>query len=118
VRLVLVLALGHVLAAASAAAQAPGLSATTDAKHCAVPADLTLKEALPASSLEPGATSDGACMPATDVAAPVDADVAAAASAKAIVATALAEANQRVASLKFLIGPPPRNMTKGRNPAP
>lgn len=38
----------------------------------------------------------------------------ASASARAVVAQTLAEADRNAASLKFEVGPPPRNMTKGR----
>jgi hypothetical protein len=65
--------------------------------------------------------SEAVCMPPiapADAAAPIGPDEIAAASARGVVAATLAEANRRVANLKFVIGPPPRNMTKGRNPAP
>ena len=42
----------------------------------------------------------------------------ASASARQAVAQTLAEADRNAASLKFEVGPPPRNMTKGRGADP
>ncbi len=39
-----------------------------------------------------------------------------AAASRSIVAQTLAEAERRAANLKFEVGPPPPNLTKGRNP--
>ena len=86
-----------------------------------------------AGNSSPAALADGACLITADpgpaeagctpsiaqgAAAAFEQDEIAAASARAIVAATLAEADRRVANMKFVIGPPPRNMTKGRNPAP
>lgn len=64
------------------------------------------------------------CSPARDAAAAMSATIIEASAAAAsreiaaasgsIVGVTLAEADRRAANLKFKIGPPPRNMTKGR----
>jgi hypothetical protein len=102
----LLLAIAVLVAAPSALAQA----ANQPAKVCA----------------EPGAAPTGEAPAASDAskdAAPVisaGADACAAgqgvtpASSGAIAAT-LAEAERRVANLKFEVGPPPRNLTRGAN---
>lgn len=49
------------------------------------------------------------------VATPPDVQEPAALSAGSVVEQTLAEADRNAASLKFEVGPPPRNMTKARN---
>lgn len=109
-RIILSTATAIAIATGTAAAQSP-----TAAAVC------TSGTGVPAAVDEPPAQGETACsaeLQGVDVGSADAPSEAAATSASAIVAATLAEADRRLANMKFVIGPPPRNMTKGRNPAP
>jgi len=109
----LLLAIAALLAAApSAVAQA----ASDPAKACAEPAaasDSATAAAPPASDASKEAT--GAISVEADTCATIQEGQGATPPSSAAIAATLAEAERRVANLKFEVGPPPRNLTRGAN---
>lgn len=115
-RLILTAASGLALGAGMAFAQTPFDPATARETACAPRSDEPPGSAQQAPFLEADLTG---CAPDAGLSDPTLArEEAAAASASAIVAASLAEADRRLATMKFETGPPPRNMTKGRTPSP
>jgi hypothetical protein len=127
--------------ATPAFAQQTGDLARTLAKgaSCASPASAKadLQEKINAVGAAPGDLIAGlnavnadsaACQPVRDAAKDIATAIAAAvpatederiaAASRAVVDAALAEAEQRVASLRFEVGRPPRNMTQARDLVP
>lgn len=115
-RLILTAAAGLAFGAGMAFAQTPLDAATAQEAACTPRGDETPGSVQQAPFPEADLTG---CAPDAGPTDPTLArEEAAAASASAIVAASLAEADRRLATMKFVTGPPPRNMTKGRTPSP
>lgn len=140
-RLVRAIAMAFVLAGFSASAIAQDtdiVGPMTDGVRCLAPGargDLELnikKLAAPADvigvALGVIANDETRCQPMRDaanelvavyaMATPAPVEDAAAATAGRLIDETLADADRKAASLKFEVGPPPRNMTKGRGSIP
>jgi hypothetical protein len=118
VRIILASAAGLALAVGAAVAQTPadGAQRAPGEATCRDPGEL-----LPGADerrLSDGETGCSVAMEVPGALSQAETDEATAASSSALVEASLAEADRRLANMKFVIGPPPRNMTKGRNPAP
>ena len=117
-RIILASVAGLALAVGAAVAQTPAVGAQQAQGEATCLDTADLRPEADEQGLTDGETGCSAALEAPGALSQGETDKATAASSSAVVAASLAEADRRLANMKFVIGPPPRNMTKGRNPAP